>query len=150
MQRFLTILAINLINASNFKVQSNMLLVSSIILFVASSIHACPTPSGSEPRKVASVISQEGQEKTTHLSSTKSTAKKQIQTTFITDTITTITTITTLTTQTKRPYLDFNRLDCICINELNALHSIIVSYIIEICTEYTFKFVLLLNSSAHQ
>ena len=124
MQRFLTILAINLINASNFKVQSNMLLVSSIILFVASSIHACPSPSGSEPRKVASVISQEGQEKTTHLSSTKSTAKKQTKTTFITDTITTV------TTQTKRPYLDFNRLDCKCINELYALHSIIVSCII--------------------
>ena len=120
-----------------------MLLVSSIILFVASSIHTCPTSSSSEPKKVASVVSQEGQEKTTHLSSTKSTAKKQTKTTFITYTITTV------TTQTKRPYLDFNRLDCKCINELYALHSIIVSCIIEICTEYTFN-VLQFNSSAHQ
>ena len=108
-----------------------MLLVLCIILFVASSFHACPSPSGSETRRETSastthsivVISQE--EETAHFSSTKlTTAKKRT-------TSKTSSTITTFGTQTKRSYLDFNRFSHNCIDDSYALHSIIVSFIFE-------------------
>ena len=113
MQSLYLTLAIKL-NASNFKVKSIMLLVLRIIIFVALTIHACPSPSGGEPKRE------------TYDTTLSTKTKNQIRTTS-----TTPITINTVSTQTKRPHLDFSEVSFNCFDNYEALYSITVSFILE-------------------
>ena len=119
MQSLYLTLAINLLNASNFKVKSIMLLVLRIIIFVALTIHACPSPSGGEPER-------ETYDSTSTITTLSTQTKNQIRTTS-----TTPITINTVSTQTKRPHLDFSEVSFNCFNNYKALYSITVSFILE-------------------